>query len=189
LKVSAFITAMLVLPYFTPLIMAQATPPLSAYVGEVKAPACDAVRGDRADGWRAQSRAEVMAPHAMVTTSQPLAAQAGLQIMFAWYSLKEPRPLPSQVWAIPLLGTILFNKIRSEKFSSIRAVRSGYHMGTKVWGACHCISPTNFQRRRESFCAEGAPRRWMAHIGASPNSCAGLILYFASMPARVLSYS
>ena len=28
-----------------------------------------------------QSRAEVMAPHGMVTTSQPLAAQAGLQIM------------------------------------------------------------------------------------------------------------
>src|SRR6202046_94854 len=43
--------------------------------------------------------------------------------------------------------------------------------------------------RRDSFCAEGAPRRWMAHIGASPNSCAGLILYFASMPARVPSQS
>jgi hypothetical protein len=39
------------------------------------------VRGDRADGWAPQSRAEVMAPHGMVTTSQPLAAQAGLQIM------------------------------------------------------------------------------------------------------------
>src|SRR5580692_8952470 len=81
MKISAFIAAMLVLPCFTSSIMAQATPPLSACVGEVKAPACDAVRGDRADGWRAQSRAEVMAPHAMVTTSQPLAAQAGLQIM------------------------------------------------------------------------------------------------------------
>ena len=79
--ISAFIAAVLVLPCFTSSIMAQATPPLSACVGEVKAPACDAVRGDRADGWRAQSRAEVMAPHAMVTTSQPLAAQAGLQIM------------------------------------------------------------------------------------------------------------
>jgi gamma-glutamyltranspeptidase / glutathione hydrolase len=81
MKISAFIAAMLVLPCFTSSIMAQATPPLSACVGEVKAPACDAVRGDRADGWREQSRAEVMAPHAMVTTSQPLAAQAGLQIM------------------------------------------------------------------------------------------------------------
>jgi gamma-glutamyltranspeptidase/glutathione hydrolase len=81
MKISAFMAAMLVLPCFTSSIMAQATPPLSACVGEVKAPACDAVRGDRADGWREQSRAEVMAPHAMVTTSQPLAAQAGLQIM------------------------------------------------------------------------------------------------------------
>jgi gamma-glutamyltranspeptidase / glutathione hydrolase len=60
---------------------AQATPPLSVCTGEAKAPACDAVRGDRADGWRAQSRAEVMAPHGMVATSQPLAAQAGLQMM------------------------------------------------------------------------------------------------------------
>src|ERR1700726_4204429 len=81
MKISAFMAAMLVLPCFTSSIMAQATPPLSACVGEVKAPACDAVRGDRADGWRAQSRAEVMAPHAMVTTSQPLAAQAGLQVL------------------------------------------------------------------------------------------------------------
>jgi gamma-glutamyltranspeptidase/glutathione hydrolase len=63
------------------LALAQAVPPLSACLGEAEAPACDAVRGDRADGWRAQSRAEVMAPHAMVTTSQPLAAQAGLQTM------------------------------------------------------------------------------------------------------------
>jgi len=39
------------------------------------------VRGDRSGGWRAQGRAEVMAQHGMVTTSQPLAAQAGLQIL------------------------------------------------------------------------------------------------------------
>jgi len=69
-------------PFFVPaLAFAQATPPLSVCSAEAKAPACDAVRGDRADGWRAQARAEVMAPHGMVTTSQPLAAQAGLQIM------------------------------------------------------------------------------------------------------------
>ncbi len=59
---------------------AQATPPLST-CAEQDVPACDAVPGDRAEGWGGQSRAEVMAPHAMVTTSQPLAAQAGLQIM------------------------------------------------------------------------------------------------------------
>jgi gamma-glutamyltranspeptidase / glutathione hydrolase len=54
---------------------------LSTCAGETNAPACAAIPGDRAEGWRGQSRAEVMAPHAMVTTSQPLAAQAGLQIM------------------------------------------------------------------------------------------------------------
>jgi gamma-glutamyltranspeptidase/glutathione hydrolase len=60
--------------------LAQALPPLST-CAEPDVPACAAVPGDRAEGWRGQNRAEVMAPHGMVTTSQPLAAQAGLQIM------------------------------------------------------------------------------------------------------------
>jgi gamma-glutamyltranspeptidase / glutathione hydrolase len=60
---------------------AQATPPLSTCAEQPDVPACGAVPGDRAEGWGGQSRAEVMAPHGMVTTSQPLAAQAGLQIM------------------------------------------------------------------------------------------------------------
>jgi gamma-glutamyltranspeptidase / glutathione hydrolase len=59
---------------------AQAIPPLST-CAEQDVPACAAAGGDRAEGWGGQSRAEVMAPHGMVTTSQPLAAQAGLQIM------------------------------------------------------------------------------------------------------------
>ncbi len=42
---------------------------------------CSAVRGVRAQGWPAQSRSEVMAQHGMVTASQPLAAQAGLQML------------------------------------------------------------------------------------------------------------
>jgi gamma-glutamyltranspeptidase/glutathione hydrolase len=42
---------------------------------------CHAVRGVRAAGWPAQSRSEVMAQNGMVVTSQPLAAQAGLQIL------------------------------------------------------------------------------------------------------------
>jgi gamma-glutamyltranspeptidase/glutathione hydrolase len=60
---------------------AQATPPLSTCSGWADAPACTAAPGERAEGYRGQSRAEVMAPHGMVTTSQPLAAQAGLQVM------------------------------------------------------------------------------------------------------------
>ena len=42
---------------------------------------CNAVRGVRAAGWPAQTRSEVMAPHAMVVASQPLAAQAGLRVL------------------------------------------------------------------------------------------------------------
>src|SRR5450755_1333638 len=42
---------------------------------------CSAVRGTRAEGWPSQSRSEVMAQHGMIVTSQPLAAQAGLQIL------------------------------------------------------------------------------------------------------------
>ncbi len=41
----------------------------------------DAVRGDRAEGWLAQSRSPVIARNGMVATSQPLAAQAGLRIL------------------------------------------------------------------------------------------------------------
>jgi gamma-glutamyltranspeptidase / glutathione hydrolase len=44
-------------------------------------PFCRAVRGVRASGWPAQSRSEVMAANGMVVTSQPLAAQAGLQVL------------------------------------------------------------------------------------------------------------
>lgn len=40
-----------------------------------------AARGDRSSGWLPQSRSEVLARHGMVATSQPLAAQAGLQIL------------------------------------------------------------------------------------------------------------
>src|SRR5580692_8661148 len=42
---------------------------------------CSAARGARAEGWPAQTRSEVVAQHGMVVTSQPLAAQAGLQIL------------------------------------------------------------------------------------------------------------
>jgi gamma-glutamyltranspeptidase/glutathione hydrolase len=48
---------------------------------EPQAAFCGAVRGARAEGWPAQSRSEVMAQHGMVVTSQPLAAQAGLQTL------------------------------------------------------------------------------------------------------------
>lgn len=50
--------------------------------GDTPRPAwCDAVPGDRANGWGSQHRSEVMARNGMVATSQPLAAQAGLEIL------------------------------------------------------------------------------------------------------------
>jgi len=60
---------------------AQDRPAMSTCNSEPKAAACAAVRGDRAEGWLAQGRAEVMARHGVVTTSQPLPAQVGLQVM------------------------------------------------------------------------------------------------------------
>jgi len=49
--------------------------------GSTPPPFCQAVRGERSEGWHSQSRSEVIAQHGMVATSQPLAAQAGLQIL------------------------------------------------------------------------------------------------------------
>ena len=40
-----------------------------------------AVRGDRMWDWTEQTRSEVLARHGVVATSQPLAAQAGLQVL------------------------------------------------------------------------------------------------------------
>jgi gamma-glutamyltranspeptidase/glutathione hydrolase len=59
----------------------SAPPSLSACDDAGRPPACTAVRGDRAEGWGAQTRAEVFAQNGLVTTSQPLAAEAGLQIL------------------------------------------------------------------------------------------------------------
>jgi gamma-glutamyltranspeptidase/glutathione hydrolase len=56
--------------------------PAGASCGTEPLPAfCGAVRGVRAQGWPAQTRSEVMAQHGLVVTSQPLAAQAGLQVL------------------------------------------------------------------------------------------------------------
>src|ERR1700723_4534483 len=60
---------------------APAPPADSSCTIEPRAPFCSAVRGVRAEGWPAQTRSEVMAQHGMVVASQPLAAQAGLQIL------------------------------------------------------------------------------------------------------------
>ncbi len=49
--------------------------------GPPQSTAFSAVRGDRTSGWLSQTRSEVLARNGVVATSQPLAAQAGLQIL------------------------------------------------------------------------------------------------------------
>jgi gamma-glutamyltranspeptidase/glutathione hydrolase len=61
--------------------LAQGVPTLQTCEATPQPAYCNAVRGVRSEGWPAQSRSEVMAQHGMVVTSQPLAAQAGLQIL------------------------------------------------------------------------------------------------------------
>lgn len=58
-----------------------AAPPVMPCAGDAPAAACSAIRGDRPQGWAAQSRSEVLAQRGMVATSQPLAAQAGLDVL------------------------------------------------------------------------------------------------------------
>lgn len=53
----------------------------SAQEARCPQPACAAVPGGRTEGWAAQSRAEVIARNGIVTSSQPLATQAGLAIL------------------------------------------------------------------------------------------------------------
>jgi len=57
------------------------SPVQSCNVTGTKPSFCSAVPGDRSEGWLRQGRSETMAQHGMVTTSQSLAAQAGLRIL------------------------------------------------------------------------------------------------------------
>src|SRR5262245_27365083 len=55
--------------------------PVQSCDAEPRPPFCAAVSGGRAQGWTAQHRSEVMARNGIVATSQPLAAQAGLDVL------------------------------------------------------------------------------------------------------------
>ena len=62
---------------------AQSPTPFGIPTADQPSPAATipAVPGSRAQGWLAQGRSEVLARHGVVATSDPLAAQAGLEIM------------------------------------------------------------------------------------------------------------
>src|SRR5262245_22345152 len=63
--------------------VAQSPTPFGIPTADVPQPGTTikAVPGSRAQGWLAQGRSEVLARHGMVATSDPLAAQAGLDIL------------------------------------------------------------------------------------------------------------
>jgi gamma-glutamyltranspeptidase/glutathione hydrolase len=64
-------------------LMAQSPHPFGIPTDGTSNPArtIDAVGGSRAQGWLGQGRSEVLARHGIVATSDPLAAQAGLEIL------------------------------------------------------------------------------------------------------------
>ena len=64
-------------------LAAQSPTPFGIPTADQPVPASTipAVPGSRAQGWMAQGRSEVLARHGVVATSDPLAAQAGLEIM------------------------------------------------------------------------------------------------------------
>jgi gamma-glutamyltranspeptidase/glutathione hydrolase len=116
---------------------------------------CSAVRGTRAEGWPGQSRSEVMARHGMVVTSQPLAAQAGLQTLMRGGNAIDAAVATAAVLSVvePMMvgvGGDLFAVIYVAKERKIYVLNAsgtaptgatvehfnelGYHWDPKDWG-------------------------------------------------------
>ena len=62
-------------------LLATAQSPIQSCSVKPQPAWCSAVEGDRSEGWLSQHRSEVMGRNGMVAASQPLAAQAGLDIL------------------------------------------------------------------------------------------------------------
>jgi gamma-glutamyltranspeptidase/glutathione hydrolase len=79
----ATITAALAVVLFTVVSSAQSPNPFGIPSADKPQPAASipAVPGSRAQGWLGQGRSEVLARHGIVATSDPLAAEAGLEIL------------------------------------------------------------------------------------------------------------
>jgi len=136
-------------------VIAQA-PAAGTVCGAAPQPAfCSAVRGARAEGWPAQSRSEVMVQHGMVVTSQPLAAQAGLQVLLRGGNAIDAAVATAAVLSVvePMMvgvGGDVFAVIYVAKERKIYVLNSsgtapsgatvahfnslGYHWNPKNWG-------------------------------------------------------
>jgi len=118
-------------------------------------PFCAAIRGDRAEGWLAQSRSEVMARRGMVVTSQPLASQAGLRILQQGGNAIDAAVAAASVLSVvePMMvgvGGDLFAIVYVAKDHKLYALNAsgmapsgatlahlnelGYHVDPKNWG-------------------------------------------------------
>lgn len=136
-------------------LRAQPVVPMGPCGASPQPPFCNAVRGERAQGWPAQSRSEVMAHHGMVATSQPLAAQAGLQILMrggnaidaavataAVLSLVEPMSvgIASDLFAVIYIARehklyVLNSSGMAPTGATVeRFNKLGYHWNPKNWG-------------------------------------------------------
>lgn len=139
----------------TPIAFAQQILPMLTCENRSSAPFCKAVRGVRAEGWLAQSRSEVMAQHGIVATSQPLAAQAGLQILMQGGNAIDAAVASAAVLSVvePMMlgiGSDLFAIIYVAKEKKIYALNAsgmaptgatisrlnslGYHWDRNNWG-------------------------------------------------------
>ena len=123
---------------------------------------CHAVRGVRAAGWPAQTRSEVMAPTGMVVTSQPLAAQAGLQVLMrggnavdaavataAALSITEPMMvgIASDLFAVIYIAKdhrayVLNASGTAPTGATLKRLNElGYHWDPKNWGPTSGMPP------------------------------------------------
>ncbi len=123
---------------------------------------CHAVRGVRATGWPAQTRSEVMAPNGMVVTSQPLAAQAGLQVLMRGGNAVDAAVATASVLSLtePMMVGIasdLFAVIYLAKEHKVYVLNAsgtaptgatlehlnelGYHWDPKNWGPSSGMPP------------------------------------------------
>ncbi|HYB65901.1 MAG TPA: gamma-glutamyltransferase family protein [Steroidobacteraceae bacterium] len=120
------------------------------------------MRGVRAYGWPAQSRSEVMAGNGMVVTSQPLAAQAGLQVLMRGGNAVDAAVATAAVLSItePMMVGVasdLFVMIYIAKDRKVYVLNAsgtaptgatlahlnelGYHFDPKNWGPTSGLPP------------------------------------------------